>query len=64
MHYGPHAAAGRDKNGKSLYTMIPKDLDYLGAIGQPTLKTAAITWGDATIVNRMYGVSMKCNKIK
>ena len=56
MQYGPHNAAKTDENGKELYTLVPMDLDYLAAMGQPAQATASITWSDATIVNRMYRV--------
>ena len=56
MQYGPKTAAKMGKNGKALYTLVPKNLDYLYSMGQPQKDTAHITWSDATVVNEMYRV--------
>jgi len=52
MHYGA-TAFGHD----GLFTIVTKDLDYLGTIGRAHVKDAGLTYTDATIVNKMYGCS-------
>jgi len=51
MHYGATAFGG------GRFTMVTKDLDYLGTIGRSHVSGAGLTYTDATIVNKMYGCS-------
>merc|ERR1711874_501027 len=47
MHYGATAFGG------GRFTMVTKDLDYLGTIGRSHVSGAGLTYTDATIVNNV-----------
>jgi len=51
MHYGATAFGG------GRFTMVTKDLDYLGTIGRSHVRGADLSYTDAMIVNKMYGCS-------
>ena len=52
MHYGATAFGAR-----GAFTLVTKDLDYLAVIGRSHARGADLTYTDAMIVNKMYGVS-------
>lgn len=52
MHYGATAF------GNGRFTIVPKDLDYIGTIGRSHVSGAGLSFTDSTVVNTMY----KCNK--
>merc|ERR1711970_1370959 len=51
MHYGATAFGG------GRFTMVTKDLNYLGTIGRSHVRGADLSYTDAMIVNKMYGCS-------